>query len=286
MKKMRRLIPAFAMLMVAAIMLSTASYAWFTMGTTATATGMHVTATSGSALLIVDADAGNDVAALFLKAGNSVQFNSPSQALTPATHDLTTKTNEVLTYANGLKTVSDPEKVNAATGKYDTGNYKETTENVHYVEFTALIAAAGSEGMKDQDLFATVIISSNLTVLLHNAVTIDFWVSTTKDADIDYKQSVNLLTVDAVKTESTAGTTENQYKFKLASDIDVPLALANQNSLGDYITVTMRVYFDGALECKTEGDANYDMTYVRNQLIDKTKAIFSIDFDVAPTTNP
>ena len=52
MKKMRKLIPAFAMLMVAAIMMSTASFAWFSMNTTATASGMQIKAKSTGGLAI------------------------------------------------------------------------------------------------------------------------------------------------------------------------------------------------------------------------------------------
>ena len=52
MKKMRRLIPAFAMLMVAAIMLSTASFAWFTMNEQVTASGMQIQAKSTGSLII------------------------------------------------------------------------------------------------------------------------------------------------------------------------------------------------------------------------------------------
>ena len=84
MKKMRRLIPAFAMLMVAAIMLSTASFAWFTMGTHATATGMQVTATSGSSLLIIDGDGEGTIVNKFLQADNSVEFTSPQSPLVPS----------------------------------------------------------------------------------------------------------------------------------------------------------------------------------------------------------
>ena len=52
MKKMRRMIPALCMLLVSAIMLTTASYAWFTMSNEATATGMQVQAQSSGALVI------------------------------------------------------------------------------------------------------------------------------------------------------------------------------------------------------------------------------------------
>ena len=44
MKNTRKLIPALAMLLVSAVMMSTASFAWFTINKTVTATGMQVTA--------------------------------------------------------------------------------------------------------------------------------------------------------------------------------------------------------------------------------------------------
>lgn len=44
MKLTRKLIPAFAMLLIAAVMMSTASFAWFSIRTDVTATGMSVTA--------------------------------------------------------------------------------------------------------------------------------------------------------------------------------------------------------------------------------------------------
>ena len=52
MKKMRKLIPAFAMLMVSAIMLSTASFAWFSANVTAKATGMNIQAQTSGGLAI------------------------------------------------------------------------------------------------------------------------------------------------------------------------------------------------------------------------------------------
>ena len=44
MKATKKIIPALVMLLVSAVLLSTASYAWFSMNTTVTATGMQVTA--------------------------------------------------------------------------------------------------------------------------------------------------------------------------------------------------------------------------------------------------
>ena len=44
MKLTRKLIPAFVMLLVSAVLMSTASFAWFSMNETVEATGMKVTA--------------------------------------------------------------------------------------------------------------------------------------------------------------------------------------------------------------------------------------------------
>ena len=52
MKLSRRLIPAIAMLMVSAVLMSTASFAWFSINSEVQATGMAITATADSSLVI------------------------------------------------------------------------------------------------------------------------------------------------------------------------------------------------------------------------------------------
>ena len=53
MKKMRKLIPAFCMLLLSAVMLSTSTFAWFSMNTTVTASGMQLSAKTDNAYLII-----------------------------------------------------------------------------------------------------------------------------------------------------------------------------------------------------------------------------------------
>lgn len=53
MKKFKKLIPAFCMLMVSAVLLGTSTYAWFSMNNTVTATGMSVTATTNTKYLLI-----------------------------------------------------------------------------------------------------------------------------------------------------------------------------------------------------------------------------------------
>lgn len=52
MKKTRKLIPALAMLLISAVMMSTASFAWFSLNSTVTAGNMEVKATTGANLYI------------------------------------------------------------------------------------------------------------------------------------------------------------------------------------------------------------------------------------------
>lgn len=80
MKKMRRMIPALCMLLVSAIMLSTASYAWFTMNEQVTATGMQVQAEATGSLVIGKAPLQDSD-----KKNTSVLFDTTQKNLKPLT---------------------------------------------------------------------------------------------------------------------------------------------------------------------------------------------------------
>ncbi|MBR7094596.1 MAG: hypothetical protein IKC73_00085 [Clostridia bacterium] len=58
MKLSRKLIPAFAMLLVSAVMLTTASYAWFSINDSVTAEGMNVRTTAADNVLIAESTLG------------------------------------------------------------------------------------------------------------------------------------------------------------------------------------------------------------------------------------
>ena len=60
MKLSRRLIPAIAMLMVSAVLMSTASFAWFSMNDEVTATGISVTAQAPTASLLISQSQNTD----------------------------------------------------------------------------------------------------------------------------------------------------------------------------------------------------------------------------------
>ncbi len=81
---MKKLIPAIVMLLVSAVVLSTASYAWFSTTTTASADGMSVTAEAPSSVLIrqLDPEANFEAIGEF---GASIDFEmDEAVVLTPA----------------------------------------------------------------------------------------------------------------------------------------------------------------------------------------------------------
>lgn len=56
MKKFKKLIPAFCMLLISAVMLGSSTYAWFAMNNQVTATGMEVKAASNTQYLVISKD--------------------------------------------------------------------------------------------------------------------------------------------------------------------------------------------------------------------------------------
>ncbi len=73
---MKKIIPALALLLISAVVMSTASFAWFSMNTTVKATGMQVTATTASSLVISNSSTGT-----FDQTANG---NYSSNTLTPS----------------------------------------------------------------------------------------------------------------------------------------------------------------------------------------------------------
>ena len=103
MKKMRKLLPAIAMLLVSAVMMSTASFAWFTMNSEVQATGMQVTAIAPASLWIKNDDDTAWVSTTTLKTENTEAETlfTPSKVATNT--ELEAWTFEQLTSASSAK---------------------------------------------------------------------------------------------------------------------------------------------------------------------------------------
>lgn len=91
---MKKLIPAICMTLVAAAMFATSTFAWFSMNTTVTATGMQVTAKSNAIYLLIGGNSGiasnktglsTTVAATYATEGNDAKACYPVAYTTAAT---------------------------------------------------------------------------------------------------------------------------------------------------------------------------------------------------------
>lgn len=83
-KSLRKLIPTFVMLIITAALIGTSTFAWFSMNTTVTATGMNITATSESKFLqIITATGSFDDAAAQSEASatNATKAVRPTSAV-------------------------------------------------------------------------------------------------------------------------------------------------------------------------------------------------------------
>lgn len=176
MKKMRKIIPALAMLLVSAIMMSTASFAWFTMSASVTATGMTVKAQAAGGLVMSAAkvaDGGysapgtNDYAATidFSADGNTWYTNGASKIYPTSTNG----TNWFAADAANADSHSAKTDVNGKAVYTNLGGSNITANNTYYLA-TKLYFKAVVENVP-HNLYATSIqiTSSNA----NNAASLD-----------------------------------------------------------------------------------------------------------------
>ncbi len=135
-KNNKKLVSAFAMLMLSTAMLGTATYAWFTMNKTVTVTGMELKAHSEEGLLI------NEV-----KAANSNTWDDAAQAAATATEFQLrpTSTSNLGTWwhANSKKSAIEA-GVDATTDTVSVGNNGEIYTNLSGATDQTIIGAEGA----------------------------------------------------------------------------------------------------------------------------------------------
>lgn len=265
-KKMNKLIPAMALLVMSAIMMISTSYAWFSMNTSVSVTGMKVQATATDSLVVNDNFAQ-------LAAKTSVTFDAAAKTLSPITYGTPTDgATDTYIYCNNAENV-DPNT--GLKGKDDltfaeVGSVGGQTADVSYSDY--IVYLSSTEGtLTGKAINATVTFDTpSLTQL---AVTVDFWVGSAV---------ASAVTSEGVATPFTGaelkGSIAAADAVKTASVIDSTVTLPAYNADGNKaIPVLMRVYFDGALEdAGTAGS-----TYVRNSSKNLDPLSFSVVFSIA-----
>ena len=142
MKLSRKLIPAFIMLLVSAVLMSTASFAWFSTNTSATVSGVNVKISSATTLLIKDAQ--EDATKYATSKTYALQNTSmaPLSAATPAdatdveeADDMAVPTFFKLTAANGILPNS--------TAYTENSTFAAEAEATNYLTETINLRATG-----------------------------------------------------------------------------------------------------------------------------------------------
>ncbi len=165
MKKFRKLVPALCMLLISAVLLGTSTFAWFSMNTTVTATGMQVTAKSNFTYLVIGKTAEEVKGENFN--GTKVDFAmNKGEELLPSAHETlenaaAVKELEGEKYKNWYtstssdrnQSVTNPE-TKTSIGKDDLGNY--------VLQQTVYLALA-PDSVKAASITATVAITATNT---------------------------------------------------------------------------------------------------------------------------
>lgn len=241
MKKMRKLIPAFAMLLVSAIMMSTASFAWFTMNQEVTATGMQVQA-QASGSMIIDT---NPLTAL----SNKITIDYAAQGskkLSPVTYlsDATTAAQI------GWAQPADDNLVDPITGAPTTDFTNiNFTKDTHYVENVVYVGLAGAS--ETWNIKATL--ESTNQISIAGAYAVAFYVDIVGEdgakVTVPANETPDLILHVANGVDYAVN---NGLLFAAPTVIPSVVGVDGTNVKAVGIQITMRVFVDGNLKNGTQ----------------------------------
>lgn len=229
MKNFRKLIPAVCMLLLAAVMAGTSTFAWFSMNTTVTAGTMAVSATAPTNLRICATNSDNDSAW-----SGALSLSASLTTMVPVSCD---NTNVALAF---YKVKDNGDKIG-----YDDGAYKEDTTfqtaeaGKDYYTTSFYIKAVGADA-RDLKL-STITLSAGGTKELDKALRV---MAVCGDNKFIYEPVTGAAaTYKAVKSLNT----ENTEKPVLGNDITVSNA---ESVLADKVTkkalhVTIYIWYEG-----------------------------------------
>lgn len=244
MKKMRKLIPAFAMLLVSAIMMSTASFAWFTMNDEVTATGMNIQAQATGSLVIGDAP-------LFYN------NDQPSVGLNGDTTTLL----KPITWDDGWK-VANGDKVDMHTGKVDgdlvSAGTIDLENNPYFVDRDIYIGSAG-DTLYNQAITINMSAIATSAKNIYNAYAVAIYVIDSSDANawadgamataaekpdaivyVDSMAGRNVYTLRGENDEEAAGDVEYYKGYTIPS-------IVGATTEGVGLKIVLRFFVDGDL---------------------------------------
>ncbi len=268
MKKTRKLIPAIAMLLISAVMMSTASFAWFSMNKTVTATGMQVNATADGSLII------GDTISITAENKTTVALATAATTLKPMDFVTNGKPSADGTAFTGYAYCNNPDKVDPTTGLASGSNTLyytaiDASSSGYYIMDTVYLAASGAE-ISGQDITATVTFKNNRTAdpaptaldANQKSVTVVFHVANAATAadeaaftDFQAASATAELTTKVVASDTAQA-------IEIADNVSIPLNV--NGSTTSAIPVHILFYIDGGLTSGNNAIVNSDAGSIAN----------------------
>lgn len=229
MKKFRKLVPALCMLLISAVLLGTSTFAWFSMNTTVTATGMQVTAKTNHTYLLISKTNDKDALQNAPDANDTkVTYDAAASELAPSAHDAFETT--------GASTAA------ATVGKW----------------FTAQGSDPSKPDMKtDTKKTLTSFDGYVLTETVYITVTKDS--ATAKDLKVKATITNNTTAADITPLKVLVVCGDKYVELDSAKLEDTSVVLADTISKDALTKVDIYIYYDGNHESvKTNNAANLD----------------------------
>ncbi|MBR0235131.1 MAG: hypothetical protein IJQ37_01595 [Clostridia bacterium] len=242
MKKTLKLIPAIVMLLISAILVSTSTYAWFSMNSNVTATGMSVQAKAEGGIVISNA--------------NGSVWSNTANAVTASAVLYPTSTKDVTSWYHNKSTNADDAQASQAASTYETLTLTKsaTTYGVGYVED----GTAGYDGTEAAYyLLNTFTIKSSsenmsgITFYINSVSVTGTNTSAALDASLrvaikiagDSSTYIYAPVTGATTNYKVGGSDQTAITVKTASDKNVATAINAISTTG--IGVEIYAYFEG-----------------------------------------
>ncbi len=278
MKKMRKLIPALAMLVLSAVMMSTASYAWFSQASNVTASGMEVAAVASGGLIINT----TNNSAIFTGSSTVSLSAATGSPLTPASYNGTGNA------ANKWWTaISDTQNVGAADANQITVLSENSTGD-YYIDYTVFVASPGETEKNTINAAITWDNWNDRNGETGKALSVAFYVQEVSagdnhlvDADVGlamYPKKSDGEDLPIVVAQQYGTNSNENNTFEIWSG-DIPEVKEED---GEVLAITMRVYLDGNLSyTSTSGNDTATYYYVRSSSFDPKSFGFDVQFSAS-----
>ena len=214
MKLSRRLIPAFAMLLVSAVLMSTASFAWFSMNDEVTATGIEVTAQAPDASLLISQSKDSGYASTIALKNENTEMTDKINPVADAGKKFYTlnKAGQALVNESGVFVA--PEGVTVGNSTY----YTESTTD-YYMDTFYLKLDSGAQGASESvDVTASWVKDTESAETIRGAIHILLFVgdaTTGKELEMEKTETISdLLELTSTETKITV------YVFLDGEDAD------------------------------------------------------------------